>query len=239
MKVVLFCGGLGLRMGEGSAKLPKPMVPVGDRPILLHIMRYYAHFGHRDFILCLGHNGAVIKHFFRTHRAETVGWNITFVETGLTSNVGQRLRAVERLLDDDEIFLANYGDGLSDFSLPLLIDRVRQSDKVGAFICTRPTFFFHMVNVGDDDVVTGIEDHRSLDLWINGGYFCFRREIFDYIRDGEELVEEPFHRLIEKGELLGLRHEGFWAPMDTLKDKQRLDALAEHSPPWAVWEKSA
>lgn len=238
MKVVLFCGGLGLRMGEGCANLPKPMVPVGGEPILLHIMRYYAHFGHTEFILCLGHNGEVVKEYFRSHPLETPDWDVTFADTGLTSTVGERLRAVESLIGDDEMFLANYGDGLSDFPLPRLVDRLRASDKVGAFICTRPTFFFHVVNLGEDDVVTAIEDHRSLDLWINGGYFCFRREIFDYIREGEELVEEPFHRLIEKGDLLGFRHEGFWAPMDTLKDQQTLDLLARHDPPWALWERA-
>ena len=237
MKVVLFCGGLGLRMGEGSARVPKPMAKVGDEPILLHIMRYYAHYGHREFVLCLGYNGDVIRAELPEYGLEE--WDVTFAETGLTSNVGERLLAVRSIVEGEELFLANYGDGLCDFPLPRLVERVQSSGKTAAFLRVRPTFFFHTVKVGRDDAVLAVEDHTALDLWVNGGYFCFRPTIFDYIEGGEELVEEPFRRLIAKGELLALEHDGFWAPMDTLKDKQRLDLLAENDPPWAVWEGGA
>jgi glucose-1-phosphate cytidylyltransferase len=257
MKVVIFCGGLGLRMGESSATLPKPMAPIGNRPILWHIMKYYAHFGHRDFILCLGHRAEAIKQFFLTYdealtndfvlsgggqsvellNNDISDWRITFVDTGLTANVGQRLKAVAHLLDGDEMFLATYGDGLTDLHLPDLIDAVSAQDALAAFVCVRPyTYSFHTVQFGDSGRVTGIADMTQADLWINGGYFVFRREVLELLDDDADLVDGALVRLIETNELLGHRYEGFWAPMDTLKDRQNLEALLESgAPPWAIW----
>lgn len=258
MKVVLFCGGLGLRMGESSARIPKPMVRVGPRPMLWHIMRYYAHFGHDDFVVCLGHQAEVIKEYFLTYnealtndftlseggrrielaRSDLSTWRITFVDTGLKSNVGERLRRVRPHLEGEEYFLAHYGDTLTDAPLPTLVDGLRRSNKIASFLAVRPrSYTFHTVSADAHGGVTSIRDINESDIWINGGYFVLRSDIFDYMEPGEELVHEPFQRLIDQGLLLTHRYEGFWAPMDTLKDRQTLELLVEEgAPPWAVWE---
>jgi glucose-1-phosphate cytidylyltransferase len=260
VKVVLFCGGQGLRLREHSEKLPKPMVTVGYRPILWHVMRYYAHFGHKEFILCLGYKADVIKDYF-LHYEETLSndfilsgdsgkvellrqdiadWKITFVDTGLASSVGQRLRAVRRHVGD-EPFLANYGDVLTDAPLDTRIDDFLAGDATAAFLCVRPTSYtFHIVGLDDGHLVRRIDHIGASDLWINGGYFLFRPEIFDAIGPGEELVEEPFARLIAEGKLQGDPYEGYWAPMDTLKDVQALQtAFDSGRAPWAPWQTSA
>ena len=258
LKVVLFCGGQGLRLREYSETIPKPMVMIGLRPILWHVMRYYAHFGTTEFVLCLGHKADVIKEYFLRYSeavsndfvlsdggktitllgSDIADWKITFVDTGLKTNVGQRLRAVEQHIGDDEIFLANYGDVLTDAPLDELIEQFRASGKVAAFLAVRPkAYTFHVVELNDGQVVERITSISKSDLWINGGYFLFRRAIFDYMQPGEELIEEPFTRLIERGELVGYRYNGFWAPMDTLKDLHNLEAGYEQGYlPWAVWQ---
>jgi glucose-1-phosphate cytidylyltransferase len=258
MKVVLFCGGFGLRMREASESVPKPMVPIAQRPILWHIMKYYAHYGHKDFILCLGHKSEVIKNYFLTYnealgndfvfsgggatlevlRNDIADWRITFVDTGLHSPIGQRLKAVSPYLQGEEMFLATYGDAVTDAPLPDIIERVRESGQLAGLLAVRPKFYsFHTVNLDASDRVMKVVDFTQADLWMNGGFFVFRSVVLDHIEDGEELVEEPFERLIAKGELLAYRYTGFFAPMDTLKDKHNLEALAERGrPPWAVWE---
>jgi glucose-1-phosphate cytidylyltransferase len=258
MKVVLFCGGFGLRLRDYKDHIPKPMVPVGPRPILWHIMRYYAHFGHSDFVLCLGHQGDVIKDYFLRYdeaisndfvlsgggrhvkllSSDIDDWRITFADSGLRSNLGQRLRSVRRHLEGEEMFLVNYGDVVTDAPLDEYIERFRRSGKVAAFLAVRPTYSFHIVqHEGDDDVVSAIQSVEEAELWINGGYFMFRREIFDYMEPGEELVVEPFRRLVKEEQLLAFRYTGFWAPMDTLKDRETLERLHDSGrPPWAVWQ---
>jgi glucose-1-phosphate cytidylyltransferase len=257
VKVVIFCGGQGLRMREASEVAPKPMIPVGPRPVLWHVMKYYAHFGFTDFVLCLGYKAEVIKEFFLTYneamandfvlsngganihllKTDIHDWNITFVDTGLRSQIGERLRAVRHLLDDDEMFLANYGDTLTDAYLPAMIDRARENDATASFLAVRPNYSFHVVSMADDGRVNAMRDVMGSDIWINGGYFVLRREIFDELRPGEDLVEEPLQRLMRDGKVLGQRHTGFWAPMDTLKDKQWLESLHESgNAPWQVWD---
>jgi glucose-1-phosphate cytidylyltransferase len=258
MKVVLFCGGLGLRMGEHSTLIPKPLVPVGSQPILWHIMKYYAHFGHTEFVICLGHQAEAIKRYFLNYeeaiandfvlsgggnhvelvRRDFVDWRITFVDTGLRSNVGERLRRVRQYLEGEEYFLAHYADTLTDAPLPELVDELVESGKVASFLCVRPTSYsFHTVDLGTGSEVRAIRDVRDSEIWINGGFFVFRGDIFDVMEPGEELVHEPFQRLIERGDLLAHRYEGFWAPMDTLKDRQTLELLTESgNRPWAVWD---
>ena len=256
MKVVIFCGGLGLRLREASERVPKPLIPVGDQPILLHLMKYYAHFGHTDFILCLGHMAESFKRYFLEYnealqndfilhdggkrvellKTDIDTWKITFVDTGRSTNIGGRLQAVRGHLAEEEYFLANYGDQLSDAPIPKIVDRLIASDKVASMVCVRPTYSTHVLNVDDGEHVTGVAPMDNGSVLINGGFFTFRHDIFDYMREGEDLVEEPFARLIAARQLLAYRHEGFWAPMDTLKDKQTLDSLAETpDPPWAVW----
>lgn len=256
MKVVLFCGGLGLRLREYSDVIPKPMIPIGVRPILWHVMRYYAHFGHCDFILCLGYRADAVKDYFLRYSEATSNdfvlsnggrslellnsdiedWTITFVDTGMHASVGQRLKAIEKHIGDDDIFLANYADTLTDAPLPTYIKDFATRGKTAAFIAVRPRYTFHVVQVADGGDVTEIKHIRESDTRINGGHFILRREIFDAIRPGEDLVNEPFHRLIEAGQLIAYPYDGFWAPMDTLQDKQDLERMSEAGdPPWAVW----
>jgi glucose-1-phosphate cytidylyltransferase len=258
MKVVLFCGGLGMRIREASESVPKPMVHVGDRPILWHVMKYYAHFGHKDFILCLGYRADVIKNYFvnynefmsndfvlskggkdvRVFNSDIDDWTVTFVDTGANSNIGQRLKAVERYLDGEEVFLANYSDNLTDFQLPKLIDRFHEQNKTAAFLCVRPNLSCHYVSMGERGLVEEIKTMDQSNILINGGYFVFNRSIFDYMKDGEELVQEPFRRLIEGRNLVGYEYDGFWKSMDTFKEKQELDDLcSKGNAPWQLWKR--
>jgi len=253
MKVVLFCGGHGVRMGDETQRIPKPMITVGNRPIVWHIMKYYAAWGHSDFILCLGYKAESIKEYFLAYNeafsndfvlsnggrelqllgSDISDWRITFVGTGTQATIGDRLLAVASHLGDDEYFLATYGDGLTDAPLDEMIERLTTSDKMGLFLSVRPQFSAHVVSVDEDGTVHSIDDIQEADVWINGGFFVFKHSVLDYINEGEELVEEPFRRLMQTDDLIGYRYEGFFGPMDTMKDKQRLDALAENGrAPW-------
>jgi glucose-1-phosphate cytidylyltransferase len=257
VKVVIFCGGQGLRMREASEVAPKPMIPIGTRPVLWHVMKYYAHFGFTDFVLCLGYKAESIKQFFLTYnealtndfvlsdggakvhvlKTDIHNWNITFVHTGLHATIGERLRAVGHLLRDEELFLANYGDTLTDANLPAMIDVAKAANVTASFLAVRPNYSFHVVSMDERGLVHGIRDVTRSDVWINGGYFVFRPEILDQLQPGEDLVEQPFHRLLASDQLLAQRHEGFWAPMDTLKDQQWLESLHEKNvAPWELWE---
>lgn len=261
MKVVLFCGGLGMRLREYSESVPKPMVPIGYRPVLWHVMKYYAHYGHKDFILCLGYLGDTIKNYFLNYnealsndfvltnggrevqliQSDIHDWRISFVDTGRNSNIGQRLMAVRKYLEGEEMFLANYSDGLADLPLPTYLEQFqKQKDKIAAFMCVKPAQSFHVVSAGDDAVVTDIRAVCELDVWVNGGYFVFRKEIFDYMRPGEELVVEPFQRLAAERKLLAYKYEGFFGCMDTFKEKQQLDDMyASGNTPWEIWKRPA
>jgi glucose-1-phosphate cytidylyltransferase len=256
MKVVLFCGGLGMRLREYSEQIPKPMVTIGYRPIIWHVMKYYAHYGHKDFILCLGHKADAFKSYFlnyneclsndfilsqggkemRLLNSDIHDWRITFVDTGASSNIGQRLKAVEKHLQGEEVFLANYTDGLSDVRLPEYIDYFLEKRRMASFLCVKPSHSFHVVSAAAD-VVTEIRHITSADIWMNGGFFIFRNDIFRFMKEGEELVEEPFQRLIKQEQLLAYRYDGFWSCMDTFKDKQTLDEMyARGEAPWEVWK---
>jgi glucose-1-phosphate cytidylyltransferase len=256
MKVVLFCGGFGTRMREYSESIPKPMVPVGYRPILWHVMKYYAHYGHKDFILALGYKADVIKNYFKsydeTHSNDFVlteggrkiellasdihDWRITFVDTGLKANIGMRLKAVEKHLAGEEMFLANYTDGVSDLPLPAMIESFRQSKSVASFVSVKPKASFHMVISDEVGRVKAIDHVTKMGARINGGFFVLRQEIFNYIEEGDELVEAPFHRLIKADRLFAYKHDGFWAAMDTFKEQQELESLyGTGNAPWLVW----
>jgi glucose-1-phosphate cytidylyltransferase len=255
MKVVLFCGGAGMRLRGYADDVPKPMVQIGTRPILWHLMKYYAHFGHKDFILCLGYKGNSIKDYF-LHYDESVSnnfvwsqggkniqflnrdiddWTITFVETGAHANIGERLKAVEPYLRGEEMFLANYGDGLSDVPIPTMLDTFRKSKAIASMMLVQPTASFDIVQVGSGGMVEEVRPLTQTNIWINGGFFVMRNEIFDHIQPGEELVRQPFQRLITKQALLSYQYNGFWQCMDTFKDKQHLEELNQGTAPWKVW----
>ena len=235
MKVVLFCGGLGTRLKAYSDTIPKPMVTVADRPILWHLMRYYAHYGHTEFILCLGYGGDVIREYFAGWNGASE-WRTTLVDTGLDASVGERLKAVEDHVGDDEVFLANYSDALADLDLHAFVDDFTRRNAIGAFISVRPHHTFHVVDVDDGGLVRTLRPVRDSGIWINGGFFAFRRAVFEHLGEAEDLVEAPFQRLIARGQLAAYRHDGFWHAMDTFKDKQAFDDMvARGERPWEVW----
>jgi len=233
------------------------MVPIGYRPVLWHVMMYYAHFGHKDFILCLGHQADVIKDYFVNYHEyvsndfvlskgsqvnllnkDIDDWNITFAYTGVNANVGERLVAAKKYLEGEEMFLANYSDGLTNLPLNDVIDKFKKSDKVGSFMAAKPTRSFHVAILDEGDSVKSISPLNEMkSTWINAGYFVFRKEIFDYIKPGEELVEEPFQRLISEKKLMAHPYEGTFLTMDTFKEKQALDDMyAKGDTPWKVWK---
>jgi len=257
MKVVLFCGGLGLRIRDAD-NVPKPLVEIGHRPLLWHVMKYYAHHGHKDFILCLGHRGDAIKNYFLNYNEcvsndfvlsgggkdlelmsrDIQDWRITFADTGISSNIGQRLKAVQKYLQGEDEFLANYSDGLTDLPLPAQLEHFYRQDRIASFMCVRPNLTYHVVSLREGtDLVDDIHPIDNGDVRINGGYFIFKREIFEYMRDKEELVEQPFRRLSQDRQLLAYQYDGFWASMDTIKDKQQLEKLfSTGAAPWEVWK---
>lgn len=257
MKVVLFCGGLGTRLRDYSRDVPKPLVPIGHRPILWHVMKYYAHFGHKDFILCLGYMGDLIKQYFLSGqgsiaddfvlsdggktielvKSDSADWRITCIDTGLRTSIGTRLKLVEPYLAGEEMFFANYTDGLTNMPLGQQLAAFRESGKTGCFMASRPSQTFHVVSFRDNDSsVESIRYVKDCDIWINSGYFIFTKDIFKYIDKGEDLVLEPFQRLIADDQLMAYKYEPFWA-MDTFKEQQELtDMVMEGNAPWQVWQ---
>jgi glucose-1-phosphate cytidylyltransferase len=255
VKVVLFCGGYGMRMRDGSSDLPKPMHPVGPRPLIWHVMRYYAHFGHRDFVLCLGYGAHHIKDFFlnydetasndfvlRGGDVELLGsdiqdWTITFVHTGLDSPIGERLRRVRTYVEDEEMFLANYADVLTDAPLDLVIERFRASTAVGGLLAVPPQSAFHCVNIGEGDDIASITMLQEMPLWENGGYLMFRPEVFDHIEEDCDLIGDVCAPLAKQGQMMAYRHRGFWQPADTVKERTALEAAYQGGTrPWMLWD---
>lgn len=258
MKVVLFCGGQGIRIRDFSDQIPKPMIPIGYRPILWNVMKYYAHYGHKDFILCLGYKADVIKNYFLNYdetlsndfvftnggkdivlqNSDIDDWKITFVDTGINANIGMRLMQVKKYLKDEEMFMANYSDGLTDLHLPTMINWFEgKKDKIATFM-SYPSFeSFHFVDKEPDGTVNKLSQTGTSSILINAGYFIFRKNIFDYIEYGDELVDEPFKRLINNKSLISWEHKDLWVHMDNFKDKQIIDDIyARGNPPWEVWQ---
>jgi glucose-1-phosphate cytidylyltransferase len=258
MKVVLFCGGLGMRMREGPASAPKPMNMIGDRPLLWHVMRYYAHFGHTDFILCLGYGASAVKDYFvrydetqsndftlvsggrniEMHSTDITDWNISFIDTGLHSSIGERLMRVRSLVEDEEMFLANYADTLTDAPLDTLIEKFRSSPTaVASMLAVPPVSTHHVIDVAESGEVTGVQAVAELMQWENGGYFVMRPGIFDELRDGEDMVPNAFDRLVPQRRLLAHRYSGFWRAADTFKDRAELEDMYHRGQcPWMLWD---
>ncbi len=258
MKVILFCGGLGTRLREHSNTIPKPLVNIGYRPILWHLMRYYAHFGHNDFILCLGYRGHMIREYFLTYNEcmsndfilseggkkiellsrDLDDWRITFVDTGLHSNIGQRLLRVRSYLESEEMFLANYADALTDLPLNDHIAEFKRRNVIASFLAVPSALSFHGVSAQEDGIVTAFGQINESDFLVNAGFFCLRNEIFDYMEEGDELVEQPFQRLISIQKLSVYAYRGFWQQMDTFKDKITYDRMEGRGDcPWMVWKR--
>ena len=258
MKVVLFCGGLGMRMRDGTSNAPKPMAMVGERPLLWHVMRYYAHYGHTDFVLCLGYGASVVKDFFLTYdetrsndfviengardvqlfSTDISDWRITLVDTGLNSPIGERLRRVRRFVDGEEMFMANYADVLTDAPLPDMISRFESSDAVASLLAVPPQSSHHVVDIGDNGLITQVTPMRDLRQWENGGYFLLRPGIFDMLNEGEDLVEDAImRRLVPQSKVLAYPYKGYWSPADTVKERAQLEEMYHRGHcPWMIWD---
>ena len=246
-----------MRLREFSDKIPKPMVPIGYRPILWYIMKYYAHFGHRDFILCLGYMGDTIKNYFvnydeylsndfvyskggnqlRLLNKDIDDWTITFADTGINTSLGERLLSVKKYLDGERCFMVNYSDVLTDLPLPEMISDFHKTNKTGMFMVTPPQRSFHVVQFDRDNEVNEISALSNSGLWVNAGYFIFKNKIFDYLKPGEDLVDNALQQLVPQNELAVYPYHGTWITMDTFKEKQQLDDMyGRGDTPWEVWK---
>lgn len=257
MKVVLFCGGFGMRMREGSDDIPKPMAMVGDRPLIWHVMRYYAHFGHTEFILAMGFGAKHIARYFLEYEeahsndfvidhghveyftTDVKDWKITFVHTGIDTPIGERLHRVAHLIGDDEMFLANYADVLTDAPLDAMIDEFAAGDALATMLAVPPQSAFHIIDIGADHVVSGIRSVSELPIRENGGYFVMRRELLDELQPGHDLVGDTLTRLSAEGRVKAYPYDGFWMPADTVKERVILEQLATSGEaPWQLWRDS-
>jgi glucose-1-phosphate cytidylyltransferase len=245
-----------MRMRADNQSLPKPMMPIGSRPVLWHVMRYYAHFGHTDFVLCLGYGANAVKDYFLNYRETTSNdfvmskggdriemlgsdisdWTISFIDTGMDTAIGERLRRVRPYLDEDDMFLANYGDVLTDAPMDELISRFAAGNDVAQLLAVKPQDSFHVVEMDDGGRVSGLTPVADLSMRINGGYFVLRKEIFDYLNEGEDLVMDGCVRAAAAGRMRAVPYDGFWAPMDTLKERSALETMYKSGvSPWALW----
>ncbi|WP_066646347.1 glucose-1-phosphate cytidylyltransferase [Christensenella timonensis] len=258
MKVVILAGGFGTRISEESHLKPKPMVEIGDQPILWHIMKYYSSFGYNDFIICLGYKAYVIKEFFAdyylhmsditfdfrdgnrmvVHDNFAEPWKVTLVDTGLNTMTGGRLKRIQDHIGD-ETFMLTYGDGVSDVDINALVEYHKSHGKIATMTAIRPSGRFGILDIEEGNAITSFREKSQEDMGlINGGFMVLEPGIFDFI-DGDDTVleREPLEKLAQQHELMAFKHDGFWQCMDTLRDKQLLDKLiSENRAPWKVWE---
>ncbi len=244
-----------MRLREYSDSVPKPMVPIGHRPLVWHVMQYYAHHGHKDFILCLGYGAEKIKEYFLRYNetpsndfvlsdgkvqmlsSDIAEWSITFAETGIESPIGERLRRVRKYLGDDEYFLANYADVLTDAPLDKMIDNLRYSGAAASMMVVPPQSSFHCVELSGSGQVSGITPVSKLPMWENGGYFVLTQEVFEHLPPNGDLVEDACGALAKQGRLLAYPYRGFWQPADTVKERAELEAAyAAGNRPWMLWD---
>lgn len=256
MKTVLLAGGLGTRISEETGLKPKPMVEIGGKPILWHIMKLYSSYGFNDFVVCLGYKGYVIKEYFANyflhqsditidlkdnsidiHQTKAEPWKITLVDTGADTMTGGRIKRVKDFIGD-ETFMMTYGDGVGDVDLKALVDTHKKNGKKATVTAVQPSGRFGAMNMKEDGVIASFQEKPKGDGgWINGGFFVLEPTVFDYI-EGDHIMweREPMERLANAGELMSFKHDGFWQPMDTLRDKNTLETLWEDgSAPWKIW----
>lgn len=260
MQVVILCGGRGTRLREQTESIPKPLLEIGGLPILWHVMKLYAHFGFTDFVLALGYLGYRIKEYFLHYESWRTGnfrlhfnpergrgeieplptdaadWHILFAETGLDTPTGGRLKALEGLIEG-ETFLATYSDGLADLDLSALLAFHRAHGRPATLTAVQPFSQFGLLELEDDGRITCFQEKPRLKEWVNGGFFVFEREIFDYLQPDSILEREPLERLAAEGKIMAYRHEGFWDCLDTYKDLEVLNQLWNSGQaPWRMWE---
>ena len=234
MKVVILAGGLGTRISEESDTQPKPMIKIGGMPVLLHIMKIYSYYKINEFIICLGYKGDVIKNFFSNY--DSTPWNVQLIDTGLDTMTGGRLKRIQEHIDDT--FCVTYGDGLSDININNLISFHKEKKSLVTLTAIHPPERFGVLSLSGDYVSEFHEKHRGESSWINGGFFVSEPEIFDYLQDGDMTILEraPLETLSKEGKLTAFKHNGFWFPMDTLRDKRYLENLWNtKKAPWKVW----
>jgi glucose-1-phosphate cytidylyltransferase len=256
VKTMILCGGLGTRLREETEYRPKPLVEIGGRPILWHIMKLYSHYGFTSFVLCLGYRGDMIRDYFLNYREmnsdvtvrlehgrEEITYHdnidedefeVTLAETGHDTMTGGRLKIAARHLDDGP-FMATYGDGVGDVDIEALLEFHRSHGKLATVTTVRPPSRFGVIELAEDSSVGGFREKPRLDDWVSAGYFVFEPEVLDYLTPESVLEEEPLRRLAHEGQLSAYRHEGFWAPMDTYRDRVMLDAMYREGAPWKVW----
>lgn len=258
MKVVILAGGYGTRISEESHLKPKPMIEIGERPVLWHIMKHYSSFGYNDFIICLGYKGFYIKEYFahyflhesdvtfdftsesnfETHQHSAEPWRVTLVDTGLNTMTGGRIRRIHKYLRN-EPFMLTYGDGVSDVNINQLVDFHNRNGKIATVTSVQPSGRFGALDLQEDQRVMGFKEKPKGDgSWINAGFFVFQPEFFDYLDGDDSLVleTEPLEKVAKSGELMAYKHEGFWQPMDTMRDKNYLEELwRTGNAPWRSW----
>lgn len=258
MKVVILAGGLGSRLSEETHIKPKPMVEIGPHPILWHIMKTYSHYGLNDFLIALGYKGDYIKEYFSNYllsqsqevmvnlkeRKVSYGdskgedWSVHLVDTGQNSMTGGRIFRLREHLKDSSTFMVTYGDGVGNINISKLLEFHKSHGKIGTVTAVRPPARFGALAIHDDKVVDFHEKPQTGEGWINGGYFVFEPAFLDYLTDEETILErEPLESLASEGELMAFKHDGFWHPMDTIRDKQFLNSAWDSGePPWKVWK---
>jgi glucose-1-phosphate cytidylyltransferase len=257
MKVVILCGGLGTRLREETEFRPKPLVEIGGRPVLWHIMKSYAHFGFREFVLCLGYRGSMIKDYFLNYEAmnndfticlgqksqilyggshQEQGFQVTLADTGLDTMTGGRVKRITKYVDDDT-FMVTYGDGVSDVDIAQLVEFHHASGLLATVTTVRPVSRFGVVDIGEENRVLEFKEKPVAEGWISAGFFVFNRRVFDYLTGDDCILErDPLERLASEGQLAAYRHEGFFFPMDTYRDHQHLNQLwTSGKAPWRVW----
>ena len=261
MKVVILAGGMGTRISEESQIRPKPMVEIGGKPILWHIMKQYSYYGYQDFIICCGYKGQMIKEYFanyyllssdvtfdfrndnamQIHNNVAEPWKVTLVDTGDASMTGGRIRRIQKYIPEGETFLMTYGDGVSDVNIRELVDYHREHGTIATVTAVQPGGRFGVMDIDEksNQVLRFEEKPKEDGNWISGGFFVLDYKVFDYIEPKDETIFEyaPMHALAADGQLTAYQHCGFWQPMDTLRDKTLLENMWQQpNPPWRVWE---
>jgi len=234
LKAVILAGGYGTRISEESHLKPKPMIEIGGKPILWHIMKIYSHYGINEFVICCGYKGDMIKEYFS--KFDFPLWDVQLVDTGLNTMTGGRIKRIQNHIDDT--FCVTYGDGVSDVNINDLILFHKEKKSLATLTAIHPPERFGVLELSGNHVVEFHEKHQGESSWINGGFFVFEKEIFDYIKNGDSTTLErtPFETLAKEKKLTAFKHEGFWHPMDTLRDKKHLENLwTSNKAPWKKW----
>lgn len=233
MKVVILCGGKGVRLKELTEDIPKPLIEIGDRAVVWHVMKIYEASGFTDFILCTGYKGGAIEDYFE--KVEN-GWRVQCVDTGVEANKAERVRAVRNLIDEEDFF-CTYADGLAKISVSDLLKAHKKSGRVATMTCVSPVSQFGIVEIGEAGVVREFREKPPLDHWINGGFFVFNQKIFDYLEPGFDLEDEVFGKLALQKEILAYKLNAYWQCMDTFKDMQTLNQIWKaNQAPWKIWD---